>query len=46
MHVSNLFYTEPAMRLARRLSEISLGGKVYLLQLWRRGHRGGDQARP
>ncbi len=30
MHVSNLFYTEPAMRLARRLSESSLGGKVYL----------------
>jgi predicted acetylornithine/succinylornithine family transaminase len=29
MHVSNLFYTEPAMRLARRLSESSLGGKVY-----------------
>ncbi len=30
MHVSNLFYTEPAMRLARRLSERSLGGKVFL----------------
>jgi acetylornithine/N-succinyldiaminopimelate aminotransferase len=29
MHTSNLFYTEPAMRLARRLSECSLGGKVY-----------------
>jgi acetylornithine/N-succinyldiaminopimelate aminotransferase len=29
MHVSNLFYTEPAMRLARRLSRSSLGGKVY-----------------
>jgi predicted acetylornithine/succinylornithine family transaminase len=29
MHVSNLFYTEPAMRLAARLSESSLGGKVY-----------------
>jgi predicted acetylornithine/succinylornithine family transaminase len=29
MHVSNLFYTEPAMRLARRLSQSSLGGKVY-----------------
>jgi acetylornithine/N-succinyldiaminopimelate aminotransferase len=28
-HVSNLFYTEPAMRLAQRLSEGSLGGKVY-----------------
>jgi predicted acetylornithine/succinylornithine family transaminase len=28
-HVSNLFYTEPAMRLARRLSEASLGGKVF-----------------
>jgi acetylornithine/N-succinyldiaminopimelate aminotransferase len=29
MHVSNLFYTEPAMRLAERLSRSSLGGKVY-----------------
>jgi acetylornithine/N-succinyldiaminopimelate aminotransferase len=29
MHVSNLFYTEPAMRLAKRLSESSLGGKVF-----------------
>ncbi len=29
MHVSNLFYTEPAMRLAQRLSQSSLGGKVY-----------------
>jgi predicted acetylornithine/succinylornithine family transaminase len=29
MHVSNLFYTEPPMRLAARLSERSLGGKVY-----------------
>jgi predicted acetylornithine/succinylornithine family transaminase len=29
MHVSNLFYTEPAMRLAQRLSQSSLGGKVF-----------------
>ena len=29
MHVSNLFYTEPSMRLAQRLSRSSLGGKVY-----------------
>jgi acetylornithine/N-succinyldiaminopimelate aminotransferase len=29
MHVGNLFYTAPAMRLAERLSESSLGGKVY-----------------
>jgi acetylornithine/N-succinyldiaminopimelate aminotransferase len=29
MHVGNLFYTGPAMRLAERLSESSLGGKVY-----------------
>ncbi len=29
MHASNLFYTEPAMRLAQRLSRSSLGGKVY-----------------
>jgi acetylornithine/N-succinyldiaminopimelate aminotransferase len=28
-HVTNLFYTEPAMRLAKRLAESSLGGKVF-----------------
>jgi acetylornithine/N-succinyldiaminopimelate aminotransferase len=30
MHVSNLFYTEPAMRLAKRLAGSSLEGKTYL----------------
>jgi len=30
MHVSNLFYTEPMVRLAERLSRSSLGGKVFL----------------
>jgi predicted acetylornithine/succinylornithine family transaminase len=29
MHVGNLYYTEPGMRLAKRLSESSLGGKVF-----------------
>ena len=29
VHVGNLFYTEPGMRLAARLSESSLGGKVH-----------------
>jgi predicted acetylornithine/succinylornithine family transaminase len=29
MHVSNLFYTEPPLRLAARLAESSLGGGVY-----------------
>jgi acetylornithine/N-succinyldiaminopimelate aminotransferase len=29
MHVSNLFYTEPMARLAQRLSEASLGGRVF-----------------
>jgi acetylornithine/N-succinyldiaminopimelate aminotransferase len=28
-HVTNLFYTEPAMRLAQRLADSSLGGKVF-----------------
>ncbi|HYV16236.1 MAG TPA: acetylornithine transaminase [Conexibacter sp.] len=28
-HVTNLFYSEPAMRLAARLAQSSLGGKVY-----------------
>ena len=30
MHVSNLFYTQPMVRLAERLSGSSLGGKVFL----------------
>src|SRR3954470_17446321 len=29
LHVSNLFYTEPMVRLAARLAQCSLGGKVY-----------------
>ncbi len=29
MHVSNLYYTEPMVRLAERLSESSLGGRVF-----------------
>jgi acetylornithine/N-succinyldiaminopimelate aminotransferase len=53
MHVGNLFYTEPAMRLAQRLSERGLGGKAFLcnsgaeaiecaLKLARRNRAGGD----
>jgi acetylornithine/N-succinyldiaminopimelate aminotransferase len=53
MHVSNLYYTEPAMRLARRLAESSLGGKVFFcnsgaeanecaIKLARRHRRGGE----
>ncbi len=53
MHVSNLFYNEPAMRLAKRLSDRSLGGKVYFcnsgaeaieaaLKLARKARTGGD----
>ena len=29
MHVGNLFYTEPSMRLAGRLSDLALGGKAF-----------------
>ena len=29
MHTTSLYYTEPALRLAKRLSESSLGGKVF-----------------
>ena len=29
MHVGNLFYTEPQLRLAERLSALSIGGKVF-----------------
>jgi predicted acetylornithine/succinylornithine family transaminase len=53
MHVSNLFYTEPAMRLAARLSRSSLGGKVFFansgaeaneaaIKLARKARPGGD----
>jgi predicted acetylornithine/succinylornithine family transaminase len=53
MHVGNLFYTEPPMRLAARLSELSLGGKVFFansgaeaiecaLKLARKRRAGGD----
>jgi acetylornithine/N-succinyldiaminopimelate aminotransferase len=53
IHVGNLFYTEPAMRLAAHLSECSLGGKVFLcnsgteaiecaIKLARRHRGGGD----
>jgi acetylornithine/N-succinyldiaminopimelate aminotransferase len=53
MHVSNLFYTEPAMRLAQRLSHGSLAGKVYFcnsgaeaneaaIKLARKARPGGD----
>jgi acetylornithine/N-succinyldiaminopimelate aminotransferase len=53
MHTSNLFYTEPAMRLAERLSASSLGGKVFFcnsgaeaveaaIKLARKARPGGD----
>jgi acetylornithine/N-succinyldiaminopimelate aminotransferase len=53
MHTSNLFYTEPAMRLAERLSQSSLGGKVFFcnsgaeaneaaIKLARKAKPGGD----
>jgi acetylornithine/N-succinyldiaminopimelate aminotransferase len=53
MHASNLFYTEPAMRLAERLSASSLGGKVFFcnsgaeaseaaIKLARKARPGGD----
>ena len=52
-HVTNLYYTEPAMRLSRELSERSLGGKVFLcnsgteaneaaIKLVRRARRAGN----
>jgi acetylornithine/N-succinyldiaminopimelate aminotransferase len=53
LHVGNLYYTEPAMRLAERLSQKSLGGRVFLcnsgaeaneaaLKLVRKARPGGD----
>ncbi|HEY5046206.1 MAG TPA: aspartate aminotransferase family protein [Solirubrobacteraceae bacterium] len=53
LHASNLFYTEPSMRLAERLAESSLGGKVFFcnsgaeaseaaIKLVRKARPGGD----
>jgi acetylornithine/N-succinyldiaminopimelate aminotransferase len=53
IHVGNLYYTEPAMRLSQRLAESSLGGRVFLcnsgaeaneaaLKLARKARPGGD----
>jgi acetylornithine/N-succinyldiaminopimelate aminotransferase len=53
MHVGNLFYTEPAMVLAERLSRSGLGGRVFFcnsgaeaneaaLKLVRKARPGGD----
>jgi acetylornithine/N-succinyldiaminopimelate aminotransferase len=53
IHVGNLFFTEPMVRLAQRLAESSLGGKVFFtnsgaeaveaaLKLARRFKEGGD----
>src|ERR671920_29054 len=53
MHVGNLFYTEPGIRLAKRLTDLSLGGRVFLcnsgaeaiecaLKLARKRRRGGE----
>jgi acetylornithine/N-succinyldiaminopimelate aminotransferase len=53
IQVGNLFYTEPAMRLAARLAEGSLGGKVFFtnsgaeaiecaIKLARKRRRGGE----
>jgi predicted acetylornithine/succinylornithine family transaminase len=52
-HATNLYYTEPAMRLSQALAEGSLGGKVFLcnsgaeaneaaIKLARRARPGGD----
>jgi acetylornithine/N-succinyldiaminopimelate aminotransferase len=53
IHVGNLFYNEPAMRLAEHLAESSLGGKVFFtnsgaeaiecaIKLARKRRRGGE----
>ena len=53
LHVGNLYYTEPGIRLAKRLAESSLGGKVFFtnsgteavecaIKLARRRRNGGD----
>jgi predicted acetylornithine/succinylornithine family transaminase len=53
IHIGNLFYSEPAMRLAQRLAQGSLGGKVHFansgteaneaaLKIARKAKQGGD----
>ena len=53
MHVGNLFYTEPSIRLAKHLADCSFGGRVFFtnsgteavecaLKLARRRRAGGD----
>jgi acetylornithine/N-succinyldiaminopimelate aminotransferase len=53
MHVGNLYYTEPGMRLAKRLVDSSLGGRVFFtnsgaeaiegaIKLARKRRRGGE----
>ena len=55
-HVTNLYYTEPALRLSAALSQSSLGGKVFLcnsgaeaneaaIKLARRARPGGNDRR-
>ena len=46
MHTSNLFYTEPMVRLAERLSRVEPRRPRLLLQLGHRGQRVRDQDRP
>ena len=46
IHVSNLFYTEPMVRLAERLSRVEPRRPRLLLQLRDRGQRVRDQDRP
>ena len=46
MHTSNLFYTEPMVRLAERLSRVEPWRSRLLLQLGHRGERVRDQDRP
>jgi acetylornithine/N-succinyldiaminopimelate aminotransferase len=53
MHVGNLYYTEPGLRLAKRLADSSLGGRVFFtnsgaeaiecaIKLARKRRRGGE----
>ena len=53
LHVGNLYYTEPGVRLAQRLADSSLGGRVFLcnsgaeaieaaIKLARKARPGGD----
>ena len=44
LHVSNYFYQAPQIELAKKLSELSGGMRVFFSNFWRRSQRGSNKA--